>query len=467
MLHIPLYKATALPGKKEGVSGTYVKSMNIAIGKNISEEKKEAAAEFLKFVASKDTHKKYIINNHLYSAITELYDEEEVCNVIECEVVKDALPFTIENNDEDRFGNDNYIEKFRDYLFDYIYNDKPLNEAIKKIEDMTKKYEFLLSSDDSNAGLIIFIIFIVLSACMIFSLIFLFSKKFEKRFRFLSKDLWIITVLGSLILMCSIITLYGKITTTNCHLRMALINVGFVISIYPSLLKLIINFPIRNKFSMWFEKNKYISFLIIMVITGGLNGILAITSFDVQTLIMSDERLYEKCIINNNFSSFIYYLIQIYDIFLILISLILIFMEWNLQETSLDIKYLATALFMDILSLILLIIIDKIKFDYIIYNILLSVNIFFFAVSNHLFTYLVRILPTSGNNELEDSRKFLGKVVTNTSSKKFSVINSSVTNSKIENTATISTGNSNKSSRQSGITQTIMNIHNRTSISLS
>jgi len=467
MLHVSKYKATALPGKKKGVSGTFIKSMNIAIGKNISEERKEAAAEYLKFVALKDTHRKYIINGHLFSPITDLYDEEEVCSVIECEVVKDSLPYTFENNDEDKFGNDNYITKFRDYLFDYIYKDKPLDEVIKKIDDMTKKYQFLISTNDSNAGLVMFIVFLVLATFIILSIIVLFSKKFEKRFRFLSRDFWIITVLGSLILMCSMITLYGKTTTTNCHLRTTLINVGFVLSIYPSLHKLITNFPVRNKFSLWFEKNKYISFLIIMIFTGGLNGILAISSFDIDTVTMSDGRLYEKCIITNTFGSLIFYLIQIYDIFIILISLILIFMEWNLEETSLDIKYLATALFMDTLSLILLMIMDKIKFDYVVYNVLLSINILFFAVSNYVFTYLVRVLPTSGNNEIEDSRKFLGKVITNTSSKKFSVINSSVTNSKvIENSAAESTETTNKS-RQSGITQKVMSIHNRTSISLS
>jgi len=467
MFHIPLYKATALPGKKEGVSGTYVKSTNIAIGKNISEEKKEAAAEFLKFVALKDTQKKYIINNYLYSAITELYDEDEVCNIIECDIIKDALPFTFENNDEDRFGNDNYIAKFRDYLFEYIYNDRPLNDVIKKIEDMTKRYEFLLTTNDSNSGLTMFIIFLVLSSCIILSLILLFIGKFENRFKFLSKDLWIITVLGSLIIMSSIVTLYNGESDTNCHLRITLISVGFVLSICPFLIKLITNFPLRNKFSMWFERNKYISILLIMIFTGGLNGLFAISSYDMKTISMSGK-LYDKCIMRNTFGNIIYYIIQMFDVFIIIISLILIFMEWNLQETSLDIKYLATALFMDTLSIILLNIIEKITLDYVIYNVLLSVNILFFAVSNHLFTYLIRIVFSPGSSELEDSRKILGKVTTYSSSKKFSVINSSVTNSNskvIDHTTTISSASSNKS-RQSGIAQKIMSIHNRTSISV-
>jgi len=334
------------------------------------------------------------------------------------------------------------------------------------VEDMTKRYEFLLTTDDSNSGLIMLIIFILISTCIILSLIFLFIEKLEKRFRFLSTDLWIITVLGSLILACSMITLYNGASNSNCHLRVSLISVGFVLSISPSLIKLITNFPIRNKFSLHFEKNKYLFIILIMIFTGCINGLFAISSYDFQTINISGK-LYDKCIMNNVFGSFIYYLIQFIDIFIILISLILIFMEWNLQETALDVKYLATALFMDTLSLILLMIMDKIKFDYVVYNVLLSINILFFAVSNHLFTYLIRIILTSGHNELEDSRKFLGKVTTNTSSKKFSVINSSVINSNskvIENTTVSSTTSS--KSRQSGITQKIMNIHNRTTVAI-
>ena len=116
---------------------------------------------------------------------------------------------------------------------------------------------------------------------------------------------------------------------------------------------------------------------------------------------------------------FFYYIIQFYNIFIILISLILIFMEWNIRETSFDVKYLATALFMDILSLLLFNIIDKIIFkNYILYNLLLAITILIFAVFNHLFVYFIRIIPIQEyNSKYEDSRKFLGKVSMNDSKK--------------------------------------------------
>jgi len=401
--------------------------------------------------------------------MTELYDEEDVCNVIECDVIKDAYPFSLKNNDVNLFGDDIYNKKYKNYFFDFLYKNKPLNEVIKKIDDITRIYTFSLNTDDSNAGLIIFIIFLILLTCMILSLIFVFIKKFEKRFKFLPNDLWIITTLGSLILMCSLLTLYEDVNNSKCHLKTTLINVGFVLSMCPSLYKLITNFPEKNKISLWFEKNKYISILIIMIFTGSLNGIFAISSYDLNVLTISGQN-YIKCNINNKFSIVIYYLILCYDILVILVSLLLIFMEWNLQKTSLDVKYLATALFMDILSIILLNIVDKIKFDYIIYNVLLSVIIMFFSVSNYLFTYLIRMISISGNIDFEDSRKILGKVE-NLSSKRVSIVDSSINNTSSKygdvtlTTNSTTTGSSNNSRNLSGITKKIMNYHNQKSIS--
>jgi len=460
--HDPSFKATALPGRREGVSGSYVKSTNLSISKYISDERIEAALEFLKFIALKETQVTYNIKNSFYSAMTELYDEEDICNIIECNVIKDAYPFSMKDNDVNLFGSDSYNKKYSNYFFDFLYKDQPLNEVIKKIDDIIKIYKFLLTTEDSNAGLIIFIVFLVLATCIVLSLPFVFIKKFERKFKFLSKDLWIITTLGSLILMCSLLTLYGDVNNTKCHLKIVLINVGFVLSVCPSLHRLITNFPEKNKISSWFEKNKYISILIIMIFTATLNGIFVISSYSIQDLKTSNGLNFNKCYMKNMFGNIMYYFIQIYDIFMILISLFLIFLEWSLQETSLDVRYLATAFFMDILSIILLIIIDKIQLDYIIYNVLLAVIIMFFSLSNHLFVYFIRIISISGNDN--DSRKILGKV-DNSSSKKvsFSATNNS---SRIAETITTnsSTTASNKSSSINGITKKIMDYHNQRSI---
>ena len=471
-VHVPIFRVTALPGRKEGVSGTYVKSTNLSISKYIDEERKRAAIEFLKFASLKETQKKYIINNYMFSAMTELYDDEEVCSVIECDVVKDAYPFSLKTNDVNYFGNDDYNKKYQKILLNYLYKDEPLSVALKNIEDITKIYKFSLKTDDSKAGLVIFIVSLLFFVCMILSIILVFMKKLENKFKFLSRDLWIITTLGSLILMSSLLTLYGDLSNVKCHLRVMLINMGLVLSITPSLFKLIINFPASNKFSLWIGKNKYIFIFIIIVFTVSLNGILAISSFDVQVLKTSDNRNYEKCTMNNIAGNVIYYMVQVYDIVIIFSTLLLIYIEWSIEETSLDVNFLATALFMDTLSIILIIIIDKIKIkNDVLYNTSLAISILFFSISNHLFIYFIRILPLFGKKEREEAK--IIKELLNSDlydSKNFSNISSNNYNNIIslknsDYNSSITSSVSSNDSKLKKFTQLLTSYHNQKYIS--
>jgi len=464
--HVSVYRGSALPGKKKGVSGSIVIPTNLGISNNISEERKKAAAEFLKYVALKETQKKYIIRYSMISADMELYDDEEVCSIMECDIIKDSYPFSFMDNDIKLFGDDSYHISYRENMFDYLYNDRPVSEVVKIIDDITRIYTFTLNTDDSNAGLIIYVAYLILLAITVLSLIFVFIKRLKNKFKFLSKDMWILTTLGTVILMSSILTLYGDVTNAKCHLRISLVNVGFILSICPSIHILIKNFPESNKISSWFEKNKYLSILTIMLFTLSLNGLFAIPSYHLQDLKTSDGLNYQKCNMNNLFGSFIYYIIQIYGFFIILISLALIFVEWNLAETHLDIKYLSTAFFMDILSLLLFNILGKMQFkNYMVYNVLLAVSILLYAVSNHLFIYFIRLLPMFGNNAAyEAARRMLGKMSS-----------SSVNDQKIYSSATFSNGSSirceiyssptgtlnSHDSRFVGITKKIISYHNQ------
>jgi len=407
----PNIVGSALPGKKEGVSGTVMISHNLGINKYISKKKKEKAIEFLKFVASKEIQRKYVAKERLMSGITELYDDNEICNFIFCDVVKNSRPLSILNNDVNLFGDDNYHPKYHQYMLDYIYNGESLENTLKKVEDITKIYTFSLKTNDSVIGLIIYIIFQVFFTVIALSIILVFINKLEYRFKFLSKNLWVITTIGSLILLSSIITLYDDVNSAKCHLRTTLINVGFVISICPSLHKLITNFPVKNKISSLFKTYKYISIIVIILFTIGLNGIFSTTTFKINDNMNVDKHFY-KCEIKSIFGNIFYIIIQIYNFSIIMITLALIFMEWNLNETYLDVRYLASALFMDTLSLVLLIIFDRIRIkSYVIYNVLLAANILVFSVSNHVFIYLVRILPMfRPDSEYEDPRKILEKL---------------------------------------------------------
>jgi len=467
--HVPVYKGSALPGHKKGVSGTVVIPNNFAINNYIEEYRKKAAIEFMKYISLKETQKKYIINNFMLSAMTELYDDEEVCSVIDCAVMKDSYPFSFMSNEVNLFGDDNYHIKYRKILFKYLFDDEPLMEVLKKIEDITKIQTFSLKTDESYIGLIMFIITLVFSISMILLLIFLFIKKLEYRFKFLCKSFWIITALGSLMIMSSIMSLYGEVTNAKCHLRIFLINMGFVLSICPCLHKMITNFPEKNKISMWFEKNKYIFIFIIVIFTGFLNGIFAIPSYNLQLIRTSDEKNYKKCIMNNTLIKLMYYSIQLYQIIIILISLLLMFIEWNLEETYMDINFQAAAIFMDILLIILLNIINKVKFkNYIVYYALLTINIMFFSVSNYVFIYFTRLLPVFGNNKFKNSKQILKEILNSelNDSRRRSYTTSSFNNDTNKNTEydpSVSVASTNNS-KLKRISKKIVDYHNQTNI---
>jgi len=468
--HHPVYTASALPGWKEGVSGSIVIPTNLGISKYITEERKRASVEYLKYVSSKETQKKYIISSSMYSANMDVYKDEEVCRMIECDLIDDIYPFSFMDNDVKLFGDDSYHIKYRVNMFDFLYRNKPAAEVLKIIDDITRIYFFTLNTEDTKAGLTIFIVFLILSSSMILSLIFIFIKSLEYRFRFLSKDMWIMTTLGSVILMSSVLTLYGDTANDKCHLRLSLINIGFILSICPSLHRLITNFPEKNKISLWFANNKYIFVLAVTIFTLGLNGLFAIPSYNIKNLKTSEGLNYQKCVMKNSFGNFIYYVIQIYGFIVILISLALIFMEWSLVETSLDTKYLSTSLFMDILSLLLYNILENMQFkNYVMYSVLIAVCIMLFSVSNQTFIYFIRILPMFGSNsELEESRKILGKVSSSTvnESKKQTSVNTSV--NRLSRATDYSTSMSTADSTNSkfyGITKKILSYHNQTTIS--
>jgi len=143
------YTATALPGKKEGVSGSIVIPNSFAINKYISEERKQLAAKFLEYVSLRDVQREYIIGNGYLSGILDLYNEQGVCrdvfvrtNVteIDCEIIRGSQPFSFLKNDNNLFADDDYHRKYRSYMDEFIYGNKPVNEVLKKIYDITPSY---------------------------------------------------------------------------------------------------------------------------------------------------------------------------------------------------------------------------------------------------------------------------------------------------------------------------------------
>ncbi|OUM60150.1 hypothetical protein PIROE2DRAFT_14141 [Piromyces sp. E2] len=179
------YNITKLPGGNKGITGSIIGGYNIGLGKNIDNNKKSAALKVLSFIASKEMQKKIIMNNHSYSSIPSLYEDTEVCSKIDCEFFKSIQ---LVPRPKEKYYDD-YSEKFRNYIYEYIFNDKSLSEKIQNIININKFYWVtidtnIVGSDGKNfryfkyapmtyfyVGLVLTVKFLIIIAILFFGFI--------------------------------------------------------------------------------------------------------------------------------------------------------------------------------------------------------------------------------------------------------------------------------------------------------
>jgi len=384
------YTISNLPGIKEGISGTSIQGSNIGIIRNITDDKKEAAIEVLKYYVSKENQKLLFEGRFGVTAIDELLNEEELCNDGLCDIIKDAQytfePEFIKNSNKP----EQYRKRYQKYIYQYLYDNNTIEETLKQIYDITNIYYITVGTKNSYTGLILLIILLVVSALMLLSLLFLFKDNFHPFYLFLPDDFWIVTVLGSILLLWVPYINYGKFDTIKCHLRPLYMNVGFSFSICPIFYKLISLFPEENKVTGWVIKHKYL-FLLLNIITDILLcSISLIKPYTSQFVSVEDGESFEKCNFNGNYTII---LLIIYKLLVILMMLFLVFVEWNISSTVYDMKFILITLYIDILFIVLIYVFYSIKIKhYIGYFILQSISTFAVSIFNYIFLYGIRIL---------------------------------------------------------------------------
>jgi len=82
---------------------------------------------------------------------------------------------------------------------------------MKNILDITKIYSFSLETDDSSWGVVLFILYFVLLSIMVIAVVVISIITRGKNRCFLSYDFWIISIFGTIIMMSSMVGLYGTL----------------------------------------------------------------------------------------------------------------------------------------------------------------------------------------------------------------------------------------------------------------
>jgi len=362
---------------------------NIGISKDINESKMDAALEVLNYFTSKDTQR-YLFNTGVsFSAISELwYDNDKICKEGLCDIFKD-IQFTTEPGFI-KEGGENYKKKYQKYIYQFLYEDKTMEETLKHINGINKVCYVSLDTKDSYVGLMCFIFFSVVSALMLLSLIFIFKNDFCPFFIFLSNDFWMITVLGSIVLLWISLFNYERISTVKCHLNILLMSIGYTFNIGPSLYKLIIQYPKENKISTWIKNhNRYIFLFFITLVDILMSGISLLNPYTVKSVLIEDGENFEKCNYNSGYSIII---LLLYKFLIVILILYLAFVERNISTSLHDVRFITSALYINIFYFILILILHILKIlNYIWYFIFQTVITSIISISNYLFLYISRI----------------------------------------------------------------------------
>ncbi|KAL6604387.1 hypothetical protein LY90DRAFT_498917 [Neocallimastix californiae] len=123
-----------LPGNKSELYGVIPTNFNIAICKYISKERKENAIKVLKILTSKEMQKHIMLSYDKYesydlikviSGISSLYDDNDVCEKVDCNFIKRLRFTTMPVFKEDKY----YLwsKYFRNKIYEFLYGNGTLN----------------------------------------------------------------------------------------------------------------------------------------------------------------------------------------------------------------------------------------------------------------------------------------------------------------------------------------------------
>ncbi|ORX57918.1 periplasmic binding protein-like II [Piromyces finnis] len=395
----PLYSVDIMPGHTEGVSGGVIGSNNMGINKYSDEEKKIAAAKAIEYMTSETFQRKYVIDDALFSVNLNAYDEKSICEQINCPFLKSFQPIPRPYNRIKDY--EDYSEKFRKYAYEYIYGNKTVEEASLNLYNLEHIYYLSLDTEDTSAGLVFLIIYSISSIVILASSSFLYTKKHQPHFSFFTKDLWYMIIVGFIIQLASRVLEFGPVNNYKWHIKIFLYSFGYMLIIIPTLYKLICNFPEENKISNWVQSHKYLfigSFLMLDVL---LCSLFMIIPYEITIINGSDRKKFEVCDMKNSIGQVIMILIVAFKGIIILGIGYLVFCEWNLKETILDIHYITSALYINCIGIIGIAVLKYINYnDYVAYHTIHQTVFFVFIFVNYIFYYGFRIfLPLFRSDE--------------------------------------------------------------------
>jgi len=359
-------------------------------------------------MTSKDIQRKFVLKDKILSGITSLYDEKEVCEVVDCELYK-KLQFI--NRPTSKLNDYyTYSEKFRNNMYKYIYGNGNITaaEVLNEIEDITRIYCVTLNSKASSLGIILFAFSLVLIVGFILSLSVLYSEKYKNEFNFIPNDFWILIIIGIIMVIIMSCLEIAQKTTYSCYIKHFLLTFGFTLTFIPLLYKILAEFPLENKISDWISEHRYLFLLSFLVLEMLFNFILILGKYDAETIRDVNGKNYQVCSSHKQFGKVIIGLETFVGLLIFLVMLICIFLEWNVERTFYDVRILSIVCAVNI---IILTIYTTIKFvdiqHYMVFYVTRECIYWTYILSNYFFIYISKILlPVLIDKNAEERNAF-------------------------------------------------------------
>jgi len=389
ILNTPSFIRSPLPGFKKGISASTIAGYNIGISNYINDiDEKKAAILAFQFMTSLEIQKEYFKNGILIPGIFSIYKDKSLCPYLSCEIFEYLQLYGRPSNKTNNY--EIYIEKFSDYIREFLYENKTAAEILLKIDDITSIYS--INPRKSIIGIIFALLIFFISSLMLISFIFPFKENFSPFFKFISLEFWFLSVVGSIVILNVGFTYMGKISTAKCHISLILISYGYTLNYIPILHKLITNFQSSNNFVIWVSKHKYIFFSFFFVLDTIISLLSLLDQYNIKTLYINEGKNFQKCNISYKLDYFFTNSLMLIKIIEILIILLFIFIEWNLKVTKYDIKFIVSAIYVDILVFFINFAINYSNINNYISHFIIQMGIvFIMSISNYFFLYGYRL----------------------------------------------------------------------------
>lgn len=383
---------TPIPGKKRGINAAITSGMNIGINRYISNEKLDATRTVLKYLTSEETQKEIVVKRYgLYTGITKLYDDEEVCSILECSFIKkiQSINANIDGiTDIDQYGK-KVVKLFKKYMYG---GDNSPENVLKEIDDITRIHSVAL---DSSYNIAIFFILVVIIFLIVIVYVFLLYEKVFENDNFFSSDLWLIYCLGYIMIASSEFFQFGELSDMKCQLRYSMLYIGIFLGILPFLYKLIVCFPENNKYSDFLHHKKCLFLILSIGMEVTLNLLFVFSPYSKINIMFEDTEInknYSKCTMNHLLGTILICVDVMLKIVFILAILFLSFIEWNTQEIYKRIRGLLVNEYIAFFSFSVLIILDNFKINnYYIPFFIHSIIIIIICLGNYAFIYCFKV----------------------------------------------------------------------------